>query len=88
MSEPASLRLDPNVIWSGGSAAVVPEVVPEGLLAAGTRSTLRLVEVNESGRDPVRMAEFTLEFAKYAPVPAEVSAGLIERFAERGRGED
>jgi elongation factor G len=27
-------------------------------------------------------AEFTLEFARYAPVPAEVSKGLIERYAK------
>jgi elongation factor G len=33
-------------------------------------------------------AEFTLEFAKYAPAPAEVSKGLIERFAESRKGDD
>ena len=33
-------------------------------------------------------AEFTLEFAKYAPVPAEVSKGLIEEFTEKRKGED
>jgi elongation factor G len=33
-------------------------------------------------------AEFTLEFAKYAPVPGEVSKELIERFSERRRGDD
>jgi elongation factor G len=33
-------------------------------------------------------AEFTLEFAKYAPVPSEVSKELIERFAKSRKGED
>ncbi len=33
-------------------------------------------------------AEFTLEFAKYAPVPADVSKGLIEKFTEKRKGED
>jgi elongation factor G len=33
-------------------------------------------------------AEFTLEFAKYAPVPAEVSTDLIERFRERRKDDD
>ena len=33
-------------------------------------------------------AEFTLEFAKYAPVPAEVSKGLIEQFAETRKNAD
>ena len=33
-------------------------------------------------------AEFTLEFAKYAPVPAEVSTDLIERFSERRKDDD
>ena len=28
-------------------------------------------------------AEFTMEFAKYAPVPAEVSEKLIKEFGER-----
>jgi elongation factor G len=32
-------------------------------------------------------AEFTQEFARYAPVPAEVSRHLIERFAEGRRGD-
>jgi translation elongation factor EF-G len=27
-------------------------------------------------------AEFTLEFARYAPVPADLSRSLIEEFAE------
>jgi elongation factor G len=33
-------------------------------------------------------AEFTLEFAKYAPVPAELSKGLVERFAESRKDDD
>jgi elongation factor G len=33
-------------------------------------------------------AEFTLEFAKYAPVPAELSKGLVERFAERRKDDE
>jgi len=33
-------------------------------------------------------AEFTLEFAKYAPVPAEVSKGLIEEFTEKRKGDN
>ena len=32
-------------------------------------------------------AEFTLEFAKYAPVPAELSKDLIERFATSRKGD-
>jgi elongation factor G len=32
-------------------------------------------------------AEFTLEFASYAPVPAELSGKLIERYSERRKGE-
>jgi translation elongation factor EF-G len=32
-------------------------------------------------------AEFTLEFAKYAPVPAGVSEGLIEGFAKSRKGD-
>ena len=32
-------------------------------------------------------AEFTLEFASYAPVPAELSGKLIERFGERRKDE-
>jgi len=31
-------------------------------------------------------AEFTLEFAKYAPVPAELSKSLVERFTEHRKG--
>ncbi len=33
-------------------------------------------------------AEFTLEFARYAPVPGDVSKGLIERFGESRKGDD
>jgi len=33
-------------------------------------------------------AEFTVEFARYAPVPADLSRGLIEEFAERRKGAD
>jgi elongation factor G len=33
-------------------------------------------------------AEFTLEFAKYAPVPAELAGKLVERFSERRKGDD
>ncbi len=33
-------------------------------------------------------AEFTLEFARYAPVPAEVSKGLIERYGKSRKNED
>jgi elongation factor G len=33
-------------------------------------------------------AEFTVEFARYAPVPGEISKGLIERFNEKRKGDD
>jgi elongation factor G len=33
-------------------------------------------------------AEFTLEFAKYAPVPAELSKSLVERFGKSGKDDD
>jgi len=33
-------------------------------------------------------AEFTVEFARYAPVPAEISKGLIERFNEKRKDGD
>ena len=33
-------------------------------------------------------AEFTLEFAKYAPVPTELSRSLIEQFADSRKGAD
>jgi len=33
-------------------------------------------------------AEFTLEFARYAPAPREVSEELVKKYAQRGRGSE